>query len=256
MEPSIYLPWAARVAAATRPGQGRGEGAPAPESERNGNSMIDFETCRRNMVDNQLRPNKVTDARVIAAMGAVPREKFVGDSLRGVSYVDEDIPLGDGRVLMEPMVLARLLQAAEIGRDDVVLDIGCGTGYTAAVCAKIAATVVALESDPRLAADAGRILSELEIDNVVAVEGPLAAGYPEQAPYDVILFSGAVQEIPEAILGQLGDNGRLCAVVAKPGAAPRAVLARNYGGVTSTVKIFDASIPLLPGFEREPGFVF
>lgn len=218
--------------------------------------MIDFETCRRNMVDNQLRPNKVTDERVLAAMGAVPRERFVSDSLRGVAYVDEDIPLGEGRVLMEPMVLARLLQAADVGPDDVVLDIGCGTGYTAAVCAKIAATVVALESDPHLAAEASRILSELEIDNVVVVEGPLREGYAQQAPYDSVLFSGAVPEVPESILAQLADGGRLCAVVAGPNDAPRAVLAHSYAGVPSMVKIFDASVPLLPGFEREPDFVF
>lgn len=218
--------------------------------------MIDFETRRHNMVECQLRPNKVTDPRVIAAMGAVPREKFVPENLRGIAYVDEDIPLGNGRVLMEPMVLARLLQAAEIGPDDVVLDIGCGTGYTAAVCARIAATVVAAESDPRLVAEAGRVLSELEIDNVVVVETPLAQGYPDQAPYDAILLSGAVPEVPEAILGQLTDGGRLAAVIAGAGEAPSAVLARNCGGIVSRCKLFDASVPFLPGFERETGFVF
>lgn len=208
------------------------------------------------MVDNQLRPNKVTDERVIAAMAAVPRERFVPESLQGVAYVDEDLPLGEGRVLMEPMVLARMLQAAEIGPDDVVLDIGSGTGYTAAVCAGIAATVVSVESDPRLAAEASRILGELEADNVVTIESALTDGYPRQAPYDVILFSGAVQEIPETILAQLADGGRLVAVVAPPGKAPSAVLARNCGGTPSMRKIFDASVPYLPGFIREPGFVF
>ncbi len=218
--------------------------------------MIDFGTARRNMVDNQLRPNKVTDERVLTAMGAVPRERFVDEVLRGVAYVDEDIPIGRGRVLMEPMVLARMLQAAEIGPNDVVLDIGCGTGYTAAVCARLGATVVAVESDPTFVAEAGRILSELEVDNVVTAEAPLVGGYPAQAPYDVILFSGAIPEMPPKILSQLADRGRLCAVVAPADAAPCAMLSFNVAGTPAFRKLFDASVPLLPGFEREPDFVF
>jgi protein-L-isoaspartate(D-aspartate) O-methyltransferase len=218
--------------------------------------MIDFAQCRRNMLDSQLRPNKVTDERVLAAMLAVPREEFVAENLRGVAYVDEDIPLGEGRVLIEPMVLARLLQTAEIGPDDVVLDIGAGTGYTAAVCAKIAATVVSIESNPRLAAESNRILAGLGIDNVVNVEAPLAMGYSEQAPYDVIMFSGGVAKIPDAIIAQLADGGRLCAVVAPPGAVPTAQLVMNCGGTPATRKIFDGSVPYLPGFEPEPSFVF
>ncbi|MFM2129543.1 MAG: hypothetical protein RL477_1089 [Pseudomonadota bacterium] len=218
--------------------------------------MIDFEMARRNMVDNQLRPNKVTDGRVIAAMLSIPRENFVPEALRGVAYVDEDVPVGKGRALMEPMVLARLLQAAEIAPSDVVLDIGSGSGYTAAVCARLAATVVALESDRELISDSQRLLSDLGVDNVVAVEGALGRGYPQQAPYDVIVLSGAVPEVPEDILGQLGPNGRLVAVIARPGKASVACLARNCGGAISFVTLFDASVQYLPGFEREPGFVF
>lgn len=218
--------------------------------------MFNFENARRNMVDNQLRPNKVTDARVIDAMLELAREKFVPAELRGVAYVDDDIPIRHGRVLMEPMVLARMLQAAEITAGDVVLDIGAGTGYASAVCARLAATVVALESEPGLVAESARILSELGIDNVVTVEGPLAKGYPEQAPYDVIMFSGAVEDIPENILGQLAEGGRLVAVVAVPGKAPVARLARDCEGTMAFRTLFDAAVPCLPGFEREPGFVF
>lgn len=221
-----------------------------------GSRLINFENARRNMVDNQLRPNKVTDARMIDAMLGLPREKFVPAHLRGVAYVDDDVPIGHGRVLMEPMVLARMLQAAEIATSDVVLDIGAGTGYASAVCARLAATVVALESEPGLVAESARILSELGIDNVVTVEGPLANGYPQQAPYDVIVFSGAVEDVPENILGQLAEGGRLVAVVAAPGKAPVARLARNCEGVMAFRTLFDASVPCLPGFEREPGFVF
>lgn len=218
--------------------------------------MIDFEMARRNMVDNQLRPNKVTDPRIIAAMLSVPREKFVPDAMRGVAYVDEDVAIGGGRWLMEPMVLARLLQAAEIGAGDLLLDIGSGPGYDAAVSARLAATVVALESDKALVSRSQGVLAELGTDNVVAVEGPLAAGYPRQGPYDVIVFSGAVEEIPEPILGQLAPGGRLVAVIARRGKAPAACLARNCAGTVSFVTLFDASVPCLPGFAREPGFVF
>ncbi len=218
--------------------------------------MINFELCRRNMVECQLRPNKVTDEKVLLAMGSIPREVFAGTDYQGIAYVDEDIALGDGRYLMEPMVLARLLQAAEIGSDDVVLDIGCGSGYTAAVCAKIAATVVAVESDPRLAAEATRIMGELEADNVVVVDGSLNEGYVKQAPYDVIVFSGAVPEIPQGIQEQLSEGGRLVAVIEGEGGRSHAVLAVDTAGVISYRTICDASIPELPGFAREAGFVF
>lgn len=218
--------------------------------------MINFEQCRRNMVESQLRPNKVTDEKVLAAMGSIPREIFAGSEYQGIAYVDEDIALGDGRYLMEPMVLARLLQAAEIGDDDVVLDIGCGSGYTAAVCAQIAATVVAVESDPMLAAEATRIMGEIGANNAVVVDGALNEGYVKQAPYDVIIFSGAVPKIPEGIEEQLSDGGRMVAVIEAEEGRSQAVLAVNTSGVVTHRTIFDASIPLLPGFVREAGFVF
>ena len=218
--------------------------------------MINFKQSRRNRVECQLRPNKVTDEAVLSAMGIVPREVFTGPEYKGIAYVDEDIPLGDGRYLMEPMVLARLLQAANIGDDDVVLDIGCGSGYTAAVCARIGATVVAVESDPRLARETTRIMAELEADNVVVVDGPLKDGYEAQAPYDVIVYSGAVPEILDRVLAQLSEGGRLVAVLEGEEGCGHAVLARNVQGTVSREVVFDASIPELPGFDREAGFVF
>ena len=208
------------------------------------------------MVECQLRTNKVTDEAVLSAMGSVPREVFAGQEFQGIAYVDEDIPLGDGRFLMEPMVLARLLQAANIGRDDVILDIGCGSGYTAAVCALIGATVVAVESDSRLAGEATRIMGELEADNVVVVDGTLKDGYEAQAPYDVIIYSGAIPEVPGRVLSQLSEGGRLVVVLEGDEGCGRAVLARNIRGSFSHQIIFDASIPVLPGFDREVGFVF
>lgn len=219
--------------------------------------MINFEQCRKNMVDCQLRTNSVTDEGVLSAMGRVPREAFTGPEYAGIAYVDEDIPLGNGRYLMEPRVLARLLQAAEIGADDVILDIGCGSGYTAAVCAQIGATVVAIESDPALAAEATRIMGELEADNVVVVEGPLKEGYEAQAPYDVIVFSGSIPEVPEGIPSQLSEGGRLVTVLQENEDGPGlAVLVRNRFGTMLRQPIFDGSCPPLPGFERQKGFVF
>lgn len=217
--------------------------------------MVDFATARLNMVESQIRTNKVTDPTLIEAFETVPREDFVPEPLRGVAYVDEDVPLGDGRFVMEPMILARLLQAACPGPDDIALDIGCGTGYGSAILSRMVATVVALESDKALAATANQVLSGLELDNVVVVEGKLTEGYPKQGPYDVILLSGAVAEVPRAIGEQLAEGGRLVAVV-EAGGLGRATLMQRDAGVISSRVLYDAALPLLTGFEAEPGFVF
>jgi protein-L-isoaspartate(D-aspartate) O-methyltransferase len=218
--------------------------------------MPDYAAARRNMVDSQIRTNRVTDEALLSAMGEIPREIFVPRSLAGVAYLDEDLPLGGGRFLMEPMVLARLLQTAAIRPGDVVLDIGCGSGYSSAVASRLANTVFALESDAALARRAGEILVSLQIDNAVVVQGPLRAGYPSQAPYDVVIFQGSVPEIPAAIAGQLAEGGRLCAVVAPPDRTGRAVLALRRGGIVSQRDVFDAATPPLAGFELESGFRF
>ena len=218
--------------------------------------MPDYAAARTNMVKSQIRPNKVTDPLIIEAMGDIPRERFVPESHLGVAYVDEDIAIARGRYLMEPMVLARLLQAAEIKETDVVLDIGCATGYSAAVIARLANTVVALESDRDLAAAAQRLLSELDVDNAVVIEADLRQGYAEQAPYDVILFDGALAHIPDDICTQLAEGGRLVAVVENAAGMGRAILVARREGVLSRRVLFDAAIPPLPGFAAEAGFVF
>ncbi|MFQ5785842.1 MAG: protein-L-isoaspartate O-methyltransferase [Alphaproteobacteria bacterium] len=218
--------------------------------------MTDFAAIRHNMVESQIRTNKVTDARVLAALEAVPRELFVPKRLQGVAYVDEDLAIAPGRYLMEPMVLARLLQAAEIESDDVVLDIGCATGYAAAVLARLAATVVAVESDPTLAEDATARLAELDVDNVAVVEGPLEQGYATQGPYDAIVLEGGVDAVPETITGQLAEGGRLVAVVTGGSRVGKATLMLRVHGALSRRVLFDAATPLLPGFRIEPGFVF
>ena len=218
--------------------------------------MVDFAAARWNMVESQLRTNKVTDLRLLDAFETVPRERFVPEPLRGIAYIDQDVALGDGRFVMEPRVLARLLQAAEPGPDDMALDLGCGSGYATAILSRLAATVVALEDDAALAAAANRTLAELEIDNAVVVEGRLAEGYPKQAPYNVILLGGAVAEIPAAITDQLAEGGRLVAVVSAGPGLGRATLMRRDAGVVASRVLYDAVLPMLPGFEAEPGFVF
>lgn len=218
--------------------------------------MFDFAAARLNMIESQVRPNKVTDPRIIAAMSELPREKFLPASLRGVAYVDEDIDLGRGRFLMEPMVEARLLQTARVKPTDVAMVIGAGSGYGAAVLAKLASTVIALESDAQLAAQATTTLAQLGRDNAVIVTGPLADGYPRQAPYDVIVFGGAVERIPPNIVEQLGEGGRLVAVVKPPRRPGNATLVARLGGIASSLVVFDAGTPLLPEFKLEPGFVF
>ncbi len=202
-------------------------------------ALVDYQSARLNMVESQIRPNKVSDPAIIEAILAVPRERFVPAALRGIAYVDEDVPLGGGRYLMEPMVFGRLLQF-----------------YASAVMAQLTRKVVALEEDPALAHGAAARFAELAISKVVPVEGALTAGWPELAPYDVILFNGAVAAIPPAIAGQLAKGGRLVAVVqAEPGMG-KAVLMTRVEGVYAQRIVFDAGTPMLPGFAARPGFVF
>ncbi len=218
--------------------------------------MVDFAAARSNMVESQIRTNKVTDPHLLDAFETIPRERFVPEPLRGIAYVDEDVALGGQRFVMEPMVLAKLLQAARPGPGDVALDLGCGSGYATAILSRLVATVVALEVDAALAAAANQTLDELEIDNAVVVEGQLAEGYPKQAPYNVILLNGAVSEVPLAIADQLAEGGRLVTVVSVGAGLGRATLMRRDSGVVSSRILCDASVPVLPGFEAAPGFVF
>ena len=217
--------------------------------------MSDAATARVNMVEGQIRTNKVTDHRIVKAMAAVPREIFVPKSLAGVAYIDEDIPIAPGRYLVEPLVFARLLQEAAIGPDDVVLDIGCGTGYSAAVLARLAAAVVALENDQDLADSATEKLADLGADNTAVVSGNLPEGYPDQGSYDVVVINGSVEHIPEAIVSQVSDGGRIVAVVNKGGIG-RATLFQVQKGNVAGIPIFETSVPSLPGFGQARGFVF
>ena len=219
---------------------------------------MDYAAARLNMVDNQIRTNRVVDGGVLEAMLAVPRELFVPKQMRGIAYVDEDIDLGNGRYLTEPLVLARLVQLAEVKLTDVALVIGCNTGYSAAVMSRLASSVVALECDENLAQRASGLLVEQGADNVAVVTGSLKDGYPQQGPYDVILVDGGVQEIPAALYNQLAEGGRMVAVVMGGSRLTqgRVVLTTRVGGNIARREAFDAATPLLPGFAKEPGFIF
>jgi protein-L-isoaspartate(D-aspartate) O-methyltransferase len=215
--------------------------------------MTDFVSARRHMVDGQVRTTDVTDLRVISAMLEVPRERFVPPASASIAYLDLDVPLGASRRLLRPMVLAKLLQAAELEATDRVLDVGCATGYTAAVLARIAGQVVALEQDAGLAKAAGDALSSLP--NVEVVNGALAAGWPQGAPYDVVVLEGATEDMPHALCQQLKDGGRLVCVLGS-GPGSKAMLYRRGGTEVGGRPIFDASAALLPGFAKTPVFAF
>ena len=223
--------------------------------------MDDFTVARTKMVDNQLRTQSVTDYEVLAAMGEVPREQFLPPASRALAYIDSDLPItapgsvGPARHMMEPAPLARLMQLAEVGKTDVVLAVGCGTGYAAAVLARLANSVVALESDPSLAGLASKTLTDLDVDNVAVVIGSLEGGYPSEAPYDVIFVDGAVEMVPVALLDQLKDGGRLVAVVGYGRSAAATVFRRSGGGIGSRIA-FDADVQPLPGFRKPKAFVF
>jgi protein-L-isoaspartate(D-aspartate) O-methyltransferase len=223
--------------------------------------MGSFAVQRKNMVESQVRPSDVVDRRVLRAMEEIPRELFVPEAARPLAYIDNEVPItsqaGSAAVrhLMAPTVLAKLIQALQIEDHAIALDVGCGTGYGSAVLARLAQTVVGLEADAGLAEAATKTLSALSIDNVVVVVGELTAGWPGEGPYDAILLNGAVAEVPAALLNQLKDGGRLTAIVTDSGMS-RAMLWQRSGSHFSPRTLFDAAAASLPGFERQPQFVF
>jgi protein-L-isoaspartate(D-aspartate) O-methyltransferase len=220
--------------------------------------MFDFAAARRMMVDGQVRTADVTDPRIIAAMLELPRERFVPERHAALAYLDLDIAVTAGtpaRRLLKPMVLAKLVQAAEIGPQDRVLDIACATGYSTALLSRLAYHVVGLEQDATLARHARENLAADGAANTEVVEGSLTDGWPAGAPYDVILINGAAEVVPEQLLHQLAEGGRLLAVVGR-GPASKASLYLLSSGQVSRLAIFDAAAPALPGFAEPPAFVF
>ncbi len=215
---------------------------------------MDFAKARHNMIESQVRPGGVIDLRVIAAMAEVPREVFVPEHLRDVAYIDEDVPIGTDatgapRFLMEPLVFARMLQLADVDPDDCVLDVGCATGYSAAVLSRLATSVIAVEHDAALMEQATANLEELGCVNAVVVRGEHARGWEREAPHDVIVVNGRIMSEPKELLAQLKDLGRLVAVHG-PEHAARIRLWTRRGDVVSHVDHHDANVPLLAGFDN------
>lgn len=220
--------------------------------------MSDFSTARGKMVDGQVRPSDVTDPRIIDAMLALPREIFVPEDRRALAYLDLDLDVSEGaskRYLLKPMVVAKMVQAAEIKSTDNVLVVGCATGYTAALVGKLTDRVTAIENDPALATKASGNLASLGLGHVTIVPAPASEGAPARAPYDVIILEGATEVVPDTLCAQLAPEGRLVGVFATSG-APRAVIVTRSRSDFGSRPLFDASAPVLPGLERPPAFVF
>ncbi|MEN8831926.1 rRNA adenine N-6-methyltransferase family protein [Pacificibacter sp.] len=215
--------------------------------------MTDFAKLRTMMVDTQVRPSDVTKFPIIEAMLTVARENFVPTALRDAAYVGEHVALGNGRVALDPRVLAKMLDALDIQNDELVLDIGVGLGYSSAVIARMAQAVIAVEEDEALATDAATALADAGADNVVVETAALAAGAPQHGPYDVVVLQGAVEDVPAAILGQVKEGGRICAIFLE---GPLGIARMGYklnGDITWRLA-FNATAPVLPGFEAERAF--
>lgn len=215
--------------------------------------MIDYAQRRRVMVDTQVRPSDVTKFPIIEAMLTIPRERFVPDALREAAYLGENLPLGEGRVILDPRTFAKILDALNVGPTDLVLDVGAGLGYSSAVLAHMAEAVVAVEPDEDLAREAEAALAETGIDNVAVHRGPLAEGAPQHGPYDAIIVEGAVDTLPKALEDQLADGGRIAAIF----------MERRLGICRFGYKVdghinwrhgFNASAPVLPDFAAKKEF--
>lgn len=215
--------------------------------------MTDFTARRTTMVDTQVRTSDVTKFPIIDAMLSVPREEFVPDALREAAYVGENLDLEAGRVVLEPRTLSKMLDAIDVQNDELVLDIGCAFGYSAAVIARIAQAVVALESDPEMAKEAQSALGSLDIDNVIVQQGDLADGAAQHGPYDAIMIEGGAEELPDTILEQLKDGGRIACVFME-GALGVVRVGYKTGGHVDWWDEFNAIAPVLDGFKRKAAF--
>jgi len=221
--------------------------------------MIDFEEARIKMVDCQVRTCDVTEHNIITAMMRVPREEFVPEDTKPLAYIDEDISLSklgaNGRFVMEPGPFAKLLQLADVQEDDFVLSIGCGTGYSAAVLSLLGASVVAIEEDKSLSEFASEAMMKLGFDNVAILNSQLNNGYAKEAPYDVIFIDGSVELVPDTLLDQLAEGGRLVGVKGEGNSAVAQVHKKNDGILSSRVAM-NLAVKPLPGFRQEASFKF
>lgn len=216
--------------------------------------MTDYSTRRTMMVDTQVRPSDVTKFPIIDAMLSTPREAFVPSALREAAYVGENLDIGGGRTLLEPRTLAKMLDALAISPTDIVLDIGCGLGYSTAIAAGLAEFVVGVEDDAARAAEAQTVLSENGVDNAAVMDGALEEGSAKSGPYDVIMIQGAIEELPDTIAAQLRDGGRIGAIFAE-GQLGVVRIGHKVDGHINWRFSFNASAPLLQGFQKSAAFV-
>ncbi len=219
-------------------------------------NRMDFSTARNNMVESQIRPNGITEKTLIDALAQVGRENFVPDTLKSTSYADEALKVKEGRYLLSPMVLGRLLQLAEIKHTELVLDVGPATGYSSAIIASMAESVVGIEQDTQLCEQAGDTLLELGVANVAIICGDHDKGVASEAPYDVIVLNGRVSKVPQILFDQLADGGRLVGVVGDQHNAKAVVYTKSKQQISDFVA-FDASAPKLWGLDtNKVGFQF
>lgn len=215
--------------------------------------MPDYQARRVMMVDTQVRPSDVTRLPIIEALLAVPREAFVPANLRDAAYIGENLNIGDGRTVLEARTFAKMLEEVDIAPGDLVLDLGCGLGYSAAVMARMADAVVAVEEDADMAREAQATLAEHGVDNVAVEHAGLTEGAPRHGPYDAIVIEGAIEELPQAIADQLKEGGRIVAVFSEGGLGV-VRLGRKVEGQISWRFLFNAGAPVLPGFARNREF--
>ncbi|MGC9370311.1 MAG: protein-L-isoaspartate O-methyltransferase family protein [Paracoccaceae bacterium] len=215
--------------------------------------MPDYVARRRTMVDTQVRPSDVTKFPIIEAMLSVPREVYVPAPKREAAYAGNNLDLGGGRVMLEPRTLAKMLDALAIQPDELVLDLGCGLGYSTAVIARLAEAVIGVEEDAEMAAEAQATLSQEGVDNAAVIEGPLAEGAAKHGPYDVIVLQGAVEHMPQAVLDQVKEGGRIAALFME-GALGACRVGYKIDGEINWRFAFNAGAPVLPGFERQRAF--
>ncbi len=217
--------------------------------------MADYTSRRIMMVDTQVRPSDVTKFPIIDALLSVPREDYVPDHKREAAYIGENIDIGDGRVMLEPRTLGKMLDAIDIQPTDVVLDLGCGLGYSTAVLAQMADFVVAVEDTAGRAEEAQSILSSQGVDNAAVFEGPLTEGAAKNGPYDAVILQGAVEVLPDTLLAQVKEGGRIIAIFAQ-GALGEVRIGRKIDGVVNWRMSFNAGAPLLTGFAKDAEFSF
>lgn len=219
-------------------------------------TIAQYDVARHNMVECQIRTNKVRQPALLDALETVAREDFLPKASRGVAYIDKELSVSGGRYLMEPMVFSRLVELADIKSDDVVLDVAAATGYGVAILAQLASTVIGIEENAELAEKGSSLLEKKGVDNAIILARPLTDGYADQAPYDAIIIEGAVEIIPEILFTQLAVGGKLLAVIKDDQGVGRATsFIKTDTGLIEKIH-FDAFVTVLPGFEKKAEFVF